>query len=289
MTDEALDKIVREVLAAIQSRGLGEAMAAPGAKVEAQAAPSMRARPGEPTAQAQPSARTAAARPANAQRKVFLTAEMLLQRLAGEAGQGRTIDLAHNEFLTPAAMDLADERHMAVRKQPRQLAPPDGAREAQTCPCPAPAADAPAAGPAAAIGLVMHKPNELVRRVLDSLARERITAFDFNRTGCWIVNTRTLCEAVVAGGVSGGVVMVPLAADAVVLANKVRGIRAVQGVRPEGLALAMDRLAPNVLVLEHSSATFHEVRTMLRMFVGGQGAKGTAKILLGAVEELERA
>jgi ribose 5-phosphate isomerase RpiB len=313
VTDEALDKIVREVLAAIQSRGLGEAMAAPGAKVEAQAAPSMRARPGEPTAQAQPSARTAAARPANAQRKVFLTAEMLLQRLAGEAGQGRTIDLAHNEFLTPAAMDLADERHMAVRKQPRQLAPPDGAacsdavrrsepENAVTGTLQMPAAVCSDAvrrsGPeyaltgtlqTSAIGLVTYKPNELVRRVLDSLARERITAFDFNRTGCWIVNTRTLCEAVVSGGVSGGVVMVPLAADAVVLANKVRGIRAVQGLRPEGLALAMDRLAPNVLVLEHSSATFHEVRTMLRMFVGGQGAKGTAKILLGAVEELERA
>jgi hypothetical protein len=51
----------------------------------------------------------------------------------------------------------------------------------------------------------------------------------------------------------------------------------------------MARLAPNVLVLEHSSATFHEVRTMLRMFAGGQRANGTAKVLLGAVEELERA
>jgi ribose 5-phosphate isomerase RpiB len=295
VTDEALDKIVREVLAAIQSRGLGSALAAPGAKVEAQAAPSMGARLGEPTDQAQPKSR-----PAAAPRKVFLTAEMLMQRLAGEGGQGRTIDLAHNEFLTPAAMDLADERHMAVRKQPGQLAPPDGAvcsdavrrygpEYALAGTLQTSAADAPSAGPAAAaLGLVMHKPNELVRRVLDSLERDGITAFDFNRTGCWIVNTRTLCEAVVSGGVSGGVVMVPLAADAVVLANKVRGIRAVQGARPEGLALAMARLAPNVLVLEHSSATFHEVRTMLRMFAGGQRAKGTAKVLLDAVEELER-
>jgi ribose 5-phosphate isomerase RpiB len=284
VTDEALDKIVREVLAAIQSRGLGAAMAAPQGKVEAveKTAPAAPARPGAAAPQAQPKAP-----PAAATRKVFLTADVLLQRLAGESGQGRTIDLAHNEFLTPAAMDLADERHMAVRRQPRQLASPDIVAEAPKSACPAPAAG-PGRAAAAALGLVTHKPNELVRRVLDSLEREKITAFDFNRTDCWIVNTQTLCEAVVSGGVSGGVVMVPLAADAVVLANKVAGIRAVQGIRPDNLALAMARLAPNVLVLEHSSATFHEVRTMLRMFAGGQRANGTAKVLLGAVEKLER-
>ena len=316
MTDKSLDEIVREVLAAIQSRGLGAALAAPQAKVEANPAPQTRVRPGQPTPQAQPKARPAKCRPAEAPRKVFLTADMLLQRLADNDGQSRTIELAHNEFLTPAAMDLADQRHLAVRKQPKPLASPAGAvrsdavrRSGPEYALPAPLGtgtlQTPTAGPAepqagdasgatqvsagfAALGLVVGKPNELVRGVLDSLERDKIIPVDFNRTDCWIVNTQMLCEAVVSGGLAGGVVMVPLAADAVILANKVRGIRAVQGASPGSLALAMARLAPNVLVLEHSSATFHEIRTMFRMFAGPRASKGQAETLIGAIEKLER-
>jgi ribose 5-phosphate isomerase RpiB len=299
VTDEMLDEIVRKVLAAIQSRGLGAALAAPQAKVEANPAPRMHVRPGAATPQAQPKARPAKCRPADAPRKVFLTADMLLQRLAGDSGQGRTIELAHNEFLTPAAMDIADDRHLAVRKQPKPLASPAGEVCSDAVRRSGPeyaltgTLQTPAAGPSgarnAAIGLVVQKPNELVRGVLDGLERDGITAFDFNRTDCWIVNTRMLCEAVVSGSPAGGVVMVPQAADAVVLANKVRGIRAVQGASPAGLALAMARLAPNVLVLEHSSATFHEIRTMLRMFAAGQASKGQADAVISAIEKLERA
>ena len=308
MTDKSLDEIVREVLAAIQSRGLGAALAAPQAKVEANPAPQTRVRPGAATPQAQPKARPAKCRPAEAPRKVFLTADMLLQRLADNDGQSRTIELAHNEFLTPAAMDLADQRHLAVRKQPKPLASPAGAAQAAACPPPTAQAACPptTAGPAepqagdasgatqvsdgfAALGLVVGKPNELVRGVLDSLERDKIIPVDFNRTDCWIVNTQMLCEAVVSGGLAGGVVMVPQAADAVILANKVRGIRAVQGASPGSLALAMARLAPNVLVLEHSSATFHEIRTMLRMFAAGQTSKGQADAVISAIEKLERA
>ncbi len=289
MTDEVLDNIVREVLAAIQSRGLGAALPAPQAVAAAAAKPAPRTpdRPGAAAPQAQPKAPPAGARPADT-RKIFLTADMLRQRLAGESGQTRTIDLAHNEFLTPAAIDLADDLHLAVRRQqPMQLAPPVRSDAVRRC------------GPedaltgtlqtSAALGLVVRKPNELVRGVLDGLARDKITAFDFNRTDCWIVNTRALCDAVVSGSVSGGVVMVPQATDAVVLANKVRGIRAVQGIRPESLALAMARLAPNVLVLEHSTATFHEVRAMLRMFAGPRAAKGQDEVVIDAIEKLERA
>jgi ribose 5-phosphate isomerase RpiB len=308
VTDKSLDEIVREVLAAIQSRGLGAALAAPQAKVEANPAPQTRVRPGAATPQAQPKARPAKCRPAEAPRKVFLTADMLLQRLADNDGQSRTIELAHNEFLTPAAMDLADQRHLAVRKQPKPLVSPAGAAQAAACPpttaqaaCPPTTAGPaePQAGDAsgatqvsagfAALGLVVGKPNELVRGVLDSLERDKIIPVDFNRTDCWIVNTQMLCEAVVSGGLAGGVVMVPQAADAVILANKVRGIRAVQGASPGSLALAMARLAPNVLVLEHSSATFHEIRTMLRMFAAGQTSKGQADAVISAIEKLERA
>lgn len=272
MTDEAVNQIVRKVLAAMQSRGLG---------VEA-AAPQARALPG---------ARAGKARTTDAPRKVFLTADMLQRRLAADAGQGRTIELANNEFLTPAAIDLAGQRRLTVHKRPKPLAcpvettqpPPAAASRAQD------AVEGACPPRAATLGVVVRQPNELVRGVLEGLERDGILAVDFNRTDCWIVNTQMLCEAIVSGTLAGGVVMAPLAADAVILANKVRGIRAVQGVRPDGLAAAMARLAPNVLALEHSSSTFHEIRTMLRLFAAGSASAGAADAVMDAIEKLERA
>jgi len=154
-----------------------------------------------------------------------------------------------------------------------------------------PAAQAAAGGASKAttLGLVDRQPNELVRGVLESLGRDGILAIDFNRTDSWIVNAQMLCEAIVSGTLAGGVVMVPLAAGAVILANKVCGIRAVQGVRPDGLVAAIGRVAPNVLVLEHSSGTFHEIRTMLRLFAAGGASKGQGEAVMDAIEKLERA
>lgn len=283
MTDQVVDEIVRKVLAAMQARGLGADAELPQAKADA---PPARVQPVYAPPSAQPKVQAAKTRTANTPRKVFLTAEMLQRRLDDDDGQGRTVELTPNEFLTPAAMDLASQRRLTVHKQPKTLA-----RPAETTDLP----PAEAAGRSrnategATLGLVVRQPNELVRGVLEGLDRDGILAVDFNRTDCWTVNMQMLCEAIVSGTLAGGMVMGPLAAEAVVLANKVRGIRAVQGVRPEGLAAAIARLAPNVLVLEHSSSTFHEIRTMLRMFADRGASIGQADAVMDAIEKLERA
>lgn len=275
VTDEVVNQIVLKVLAAMRSRGLG---------VDAKPAQQARAQRAQASPPAQLRARADTTRTTGAPRKVFLTADMLLRRLAADSGQGRTVELASNEFLTPAAIDLAGQRNLKVHKRPKPLACP-----AETAQLPAAISDASACAEIAALGLVVRQPNELVRGVLEGLERDGILAIDFNQTDCWIVNTRMLCEAVVSGTLAGGVVMVPLADDAVILANKVRGIRAVQGVRTDSLAGAMARLAPNVLVLEHSSGTFHEIRTMLRLFAAGSAAEGRGDAVMAAIEKLERA
>ncbi len=289
MTDEVINQIVQQVLAAMQTRGLAVDVASRQAKVEAPPAPPARAQTPQALPSAQPAVQADKASTTSTPRKVFITAEMLQRRLATDDGQGRSVELAHNEFLTPAAIDLAAQRRLTIRKQPRQLACPEEAKDLPAAAeSPVPAA-ARSASKGRTLGLVVSKPNELVRGVLDGLERDEILAVDFNRTDCWIVNTQMLCEAIVSGTLAGGVVMAPLAADAVILANKVRGIRAVQGVRPDGLAAAMARLAPNVLALEHSSSTFHEIRTMLRLFAAGSASAGAADAVMDAIEKLERA
>lgn len=293
MTDEVINQIVQQVLAAMQTRGLA-ADTPPQATVEAPPAPPALPAPvqvplalpvAQPKVQATKAETTSTT---SSTRKVFITAEMLERRLATDDGPTRTVELAYNEFLTPAAMDLADQRHLTIRKQPRQLACPAEATNLPT----ATEKSVPAARGASkgrTLGLVISKPNAMVRGVLDGLERDGIIALDFNRTNYWIENTQMLCQAIVSCSVNGGVVMVPEAADVVMLANKIRGIRAVQGVRPEGLTAAMGRLAPNVLAMEHSSSTFHEIRTMLRTFAVGSASTGRADAVMDAIEKLERA
>ena len=292
MTDEVIEQIVQQVLAAMQTRGLA-VDTAPQAKVEAPPAPSPTPAPAPvqvplalPTTP--PTVQTTAKADTTTQRKVFITADVLQRRLATDDGPSRSIELAYNEFLTPAAMDLADQRRLTVRKQPKQLAGPTKAATTPAAASPAPAA-ARGASKGRTLGLVISRPNAMVQGVLDGLERDGILALDFNQTNCWIENTQTLCNAIISGRVTGGVVMVPLAADAIMLANKIRGIRAVQGVEPEGLVSAMGRLAPNVLAMEHSSSTFHEIRTMLRAFAVGSASTGRADAVMDAIEKLERA
>lgn len=279
----------------MQTRGLA-VDTAPQAKVQALPAPSPSPAPAPvqvplalPTAQPMVQT-TTKANTTTPQRKIFITAEVLQKRLATNDGPGRSVELAYNEFLTPAAMDLVDQRRLTVRKQPKQLA---GPAKAATATAPAAASSASAttrgASKGRTLGLVISKPNAMVQGVLDGLERDGILALDFNQTNCWIENTQMLCNAIISGSVTGGVVMVPLAADAVMLANKIRGIRAVQGVKPEGLVAAMGRLAPNVLAMEHSSSTFHEIRTMLRAFAVGSTSTGRADAVMDAIEKLERA
>ena len=70
-------------------------------------------------------------------------------------------------------------------------------------------------------------------------------------------------------------------------ANKVRGIRAVQGVSLANVSAGLRRFAANVLVVEHAASTFHEIRTLIATFAAGLAAAVEVNPLLKAVEELE--
>ncbi|HUS93204.1 MAG TPA: RpiB/LacA/LacB family sugar-phosphate isomerase [Phycisphaerae bacterium] len=266
MTDELVSRIVRQVMAAMGREGVA-------APAEAQQAPS-------PDAATKPKA----ARPPQ---KTFLTAEVLLRRLAATDGDGRAVELASHEFLTPAAKDVVDERHLAVRRAaealPKAPPPPAGAPAPRSAP-----SGAAAHGDPAAVGLMLHKPSETVRSVLAALRHDRLALVDYSQTDCWVCNVRLLCEAIAGGVVGAGAAILPYAADAMVLANKVRGIRAVQGTRPESVNAAMRHFAPNLLVIEHTLSTYHEMRAMVRTFAAPRGGQPQAARLMENIAELER-
>jgi hypothetical protein len=299
---DVINEIVQKVLAEMNSLGLSASAPEP-------AGPAGPAKPTKPAPRASTYQPAWTFQPARKQkapeapRRIFITADMLAQRLRAGDG-GRTIELACNEFLTPAAQDLADSRHLAVRRQAAGLEQAadvacasggngEGQPVSASASAPVPACGAPGTAPAngdsrKSLGLVVRQTSETVRGVLDGLRRDTLAAIEFAGTDCWIANTREMCQAVVAGRIAGGVVMVPFAAEAVALAGKIRGIRAVQGVRLDSLSAAIARLGPNVLVLEHSSCTFHELRTMLRSFAAGLGSVGKNSAVLDAIDELER-
>jgi len=300
VTEDLLSEIVRKVLEEMESRGLGT----PAATTVASSAPTAPAptptptpTPPSPAVTVPPASEPTPQKPASkteTPKKIFVTADMLAQRLAAEGGQTKVLELAHNEFLTPAAVDLADQRHLTVRKKPLEIAKVDEtpAQGQIVTASPAvtvqPGAASGVSRGSQSLGLVIRQPNETVRGVLEGLGRQGFGAVEFGASDCWIENTRQLCESVAAGRIAGGVVMIPVAAEALIVANKVPGIRAVQGGRVDTLTRSIARLAPNVLVLEHSSCTFHELRTMLRTFATGLGSRGKNEAVLKAIAELER-
>ena len=79
----------------------------------------------------------------------------------------------------------------------------------------------------------------------------------------------------------------PYAADAIVLANKIAGIRAVQGTCVQSVAAAMRHFDANVLILEHALSTFHEMRMMVRQFVTQRTGVPIAKAVMDAIGQLE--
>ena len=111
---------------------------------------------------------------------------------------------------------------------------------------------------------------------------------DYTQTDCWVRNLRALCGAVAAGGAAAGVAILPYAAGATLLANKIKGIRAVQGTRPDSVSAALRHFDANILVIEHALSTFHEMRAMVRRFATERTGRPAAEVLMAAVGELER-
>lgn len=251
-----MDKVVQEVVAMLRKQGLaGSATVAP--------AVLRSSTPAAKTASPKPTEKKTAA-------KVFITANMMERRLAeSQSGQ---LSLAANEFLTPAAQDLVAKRHVVVKKL-----------ESPSLVTPLTEGSAPPGG----FGVVVSGGGSRVEGLLRGLSYDRIALLDYSRGNCWIANTRALCQAIAGGQVRGGVLLLPQAADAMLLASKHRGVRPVQGSRLEDVATAIRHFDANLLVIEHAGGTFHEMRQMVRLFVGPREKRNTAKVLLNALAELE--
>jgi len=229
-------------------------------------------------------------KPLAAGRKVFITAEAMNQRLA-IAGNG-ALELAVNEFLTPAAEDVIERRHVTVHKAAASipLAAPAGqpAGAAQTV-TPAPAGAQVAAAPASAggsLGVVLEKPDTKVQLLLNSLGGDKLDLLSYNQTDCWMRNLQALGAAIVAGQVAAGVAVLPYGADAMLLAGKIPGIRAVQGTSVAGVAAAVRHYGANLLVLEHAINTPHQMRSMIQQFAAPRPAP-IHQPLMAAVAQLE--
>jgi len=211
--------------------------------------------------------------------KVFLTAQALAQRLAG-ASSGSAVELAHNEFLTPAAQDLAESRHLSVRRSPRPTAvrmpPADAAVATQAAQAYLPT-----------LGLVTSGQGDKIAGVVEALRRDGVEFADYNQSDCWMCNIEALAGAFGDGGVAAGVAMLPFAADAMVLANKIAGVRAVQGTRADSVAAAVRRFDANMLILEHSFLTFHEMRAMVRLFAAPRLIGPSYAAMMQRVAQLE--
>ncbi len=284
MNGELVNQVVEQVIAMLRSQGVTVASSRP---VEA-APPPATVQTGGPSA----SPVASATKPG----KVFITAEMLEQRVKADDGNG-AVDLAPYEFLTPNAMDVVDRLHLTVRKAEAPLA-----RPVQAVSAPAPASHNPApagANPGLAttsstpatgtIALALYNPDEKVRSVVTALKYDGLSLHDYNQTDCWIENLRLACQAVVDGSEAAGIAILPYAADAMLLANKITGVRAVQGTRPESVAAAVRHFGANMLILEHAVSTFHEMRSMIRRFACERPATMTAEVLLRHLGEVERA
>ena len=222
--------------------------------------------------------------PVAATRKVFITAEVLAGRLAAGGGQ---VDLAWNEVLTPGAIDVVEQKRLAIRRLSAPAALGPGVAGSPATAGGASAVEGPAAPCACgAIGIITHGADDKVRGVLSSLGREGVATRDFTEGDCWMTNLRRLCQAVAAGEVAAGAAILPYAADAMVLAGKIKGIRPVQGTRPESVAAGLRHFGANLLVLEHAFSTHHQLRTMLLALAGG--GRGAGRALEAALTELER-
>ncbi len=241
--------------------------------------------------------------------KLFVTAEMLQQRLAGAGGS--IVELACNEFLTPNAEDYADRKHITIKRAAAKspggacAAPVAGehagasqtARRFGMAPGETPAAPA-AASPSTAsaapvacgsssIGLVIERADAKVSSLVSALNRD-LPLVDFTQTDCWRQNVAALCRAIQAGQVCSGVVVAPYGAGAMLLASKFKGVRPVQGTRADSVAAAMRHYGANVLVLEHAYATFHEMRAMAQRFAARGGEMGIDKSLDAFVSQQEK-
>ncbi|MCK4276876.1 MAG: RpiB/LacA/LacB family sugar-phosphate isomerase [Phycisphaerae bacterium] len=274
MDPKLTDRIAQEVLAAL------------GAGPEAPTAFASGPPPSQIPALAAPDSPDRDADEALPPAKRFITAEMLTERLTGS--KGSTVELGANEHLTPAAADLAARRRLRITR----LGVPTVAKR----PASKARSDLPAGGtvashrPGAAagpVGIVVERRTDKVESILRALGHDGIRFTEYSKSDCWIVNLRTLCQGVCGGRLILGVAVIPYGAEAMVIANKIKGIRAVQGTCPASVAAGVRRIGANVLILEHELSTFYELRQMTRIFITNRMVTGSYDVATAAIDELE--
>ena len=217
--------------------------------------------------------------------KLFLTAAMVRQRLDG----GHGLELAANEFLTPAAQDVVQQMQVSVTRATASEVERQAhlnSAERQATSGPRGEKQAPPNNPSA-FAVMVDRPNDKTAATLMSLSREGIRLLDFHPCDCPVEGLQALCRAIGEGKLAGGIAMLRYASDAMVLANKFRGVRAVQGTRPESVSAAVRHVAANLLVLEHEFSTFYELRAMARVFVTDRMLTGIASDVQAAITAAE--
>jgi len=222
--------------------------------------------------------------------KVFITAQMLQQRIRASTGNG-VIELASNEYLTPNAVDLVQQRHLTVHKAPKPNPAQANGNPAAPTAGVGDAASATSSSPAlsvGSVGVVNDRTDRTAEGLLDAVACDGVTLVDCNQADCWIRNLQGMGGSISGGSLAAGVAILPYAADAMVLANKMPGIRAVQGTRVQSVSAALRHFGANMLILETAFSSFHEMRTMIREFASERTGSPMADTLLAAVTELER-
>ena len=226
----------------------------------------------------------------NLLKKIFITADDLSARLNNSSSS--SVELASNEYLTPAAADLVARLKLGITRKPnpparpvsKPLLPGKSIPTSKDVPLSA-SWNTQGTGP---VGLITYFPDEKTNSALRALAHDGIFFTSCTDDECWMVNLLNLCGGINEGSLTLGVALFPFAADALIMANKVPGIRAVQGTAVESVAASVLRLNTNLLILEHRISTFHELRAMTRIFVQNRMVSGIAKDVISRIEELEK-
>lgn len=269
MQGELVEKIVEQVIAALSEQSVGgDAVSRPG-----NGAVSRTVSPRQVPASAGATPRRGG--------RLFVTAEMLEQRLRA-GSNGSVVELADNEFLTPNAVDLADQRRLTIRKRPKPSQSPLASA----------GGDGGASGGSDAericLGLVTARADDKVQSLVGALSYDGLELADYTQPDCWMRSVQSLCDAIAGGRVAFGVAILPYAANAMVLANKIKGIRAVQGTRPDSVSAGVRHLGANLLIVEHAFSSFHEMRVMIRTFADRGWGGAVNEALVRALEQLER-
>ena len=212
----------------------------------------------------------------------FITADELRERLA-QAGKG-VVDLAANESLTPAASDVVDQMGILVREL-KELAPlyvptvkitPPAKQAIKTLTTGTKPTGRATVG---AVGLAVHEPDAQVESLLGSMRYDGTTFIDCSKTECWILNTECLAEQINCGPAAVGILIVPFATDAMVVAAKMQGIRPVQGTSEAAVAGAMRHYDANLLVIGYRDSGFGQMRAMVRTFTAARVSMPVADIM----------